>query len=68
MGQYGSAVTLLSAVLNILIAGGLFFASRAINRVLGKAGAKTFSKLASLILAAIGVMMVRKGLMIFLVK
>lgn len=66
MGQYGAGITLFSAVLNIIIAGGLFFASRAINRVLGKAGAKTVSKLASLILAAIGVMMVRKGLMIFL--
>ena len=66
MGQYGPSVTLLAAVLNILIAGALFFASRAINKVLGKAGAKTVSKLASLILAAIGVVMVRRGLVIFL--
>lgn len=68
MGQYGPWPTLLSAVLNILIAGGIFAASRSIYKVLGKAGAKTVSKIASLILAAIGVMMVRKGITIFLIK
>jgi multiple antibiotic resistance protein len=68
LGQYGPWPTLLSAALNILIAGGVFFASRSIYRVLGKAGAKTVSKIAALILAAIGVMMVRKGIMIFIIR
>lgn len=43
------------------MAGAVFFASQAILRVLGAAGAKTVSKLASLLLAAIAVMMVRRG-------
>lgn len=62
MGQYGAAFTLSAAVLNILIAGAVFAASGKIYGVLGKAGAKTISKLASLILAAIGVMIIRKGI------
>lgn len=68
MGQYGAGKTMFAAFLNILFAGAVFLAAPAIYSVLGKAGAKTISKIASLILASIGVMMVRKGIMLFLVQ
>ena len=54
-------MTAAALILNIGIAGAVFFASEAILRVLGGTGAKTVSKLASLLLAAIAVMMVRRG-------
>ena len=64
--EYGVVPTASAVVLNILIAGAVFWTWEAIHRVLGKAGAKIISKLASLLLAAIGVMIVRKGIMGFL--
>jgi multiple antibiotic resistance protein len=66
VGQYGFWMTAAATASNILIAGLTFLAAPLINRILGKSGAKTISKLASLILAAIAVMMVRRGLGIFL--
>ena len=68
IAQHGTINTMLAAFANILIAGAVFFAAPMIYKFLGKGGSKTISKLAALILAAIGVMMVRKGIMIFLVK
>lgn len=62
VSQYGFLMTAAATVLNILIAGIAFLMSGAIQRTLGKSGAKTVSKLAALILAAIAVMMVRKGI------
>jgi len=62
VGQHGYPLTIIALVANILIAGLVFWFSMAITRVLGKAGSRTISKLASLLLASIGVMMVRKGL------
>jgi multiple antibiotic resistance protein len=64
--EYGYKPTIIGLVLNIGIAGVILWFSHGINQVLGKTGAKTVSKLASLLLAAIGVMMVRKGIVIFL--
>jgi membrane protein, MarC family len=64
--EYGYKPTIIGLVLNVGIAGIVLWFSQDINKVLGKTGAKTVSKLASLLLAAIGVMMVRKGVMIFL--
>jgi multiple antibiotic resistance protein len=66
VNQYGFWITISAAAVNILIAGFVFSLSRPINRLMGKSGAKTISKLASLILASIAVMMVRKGIAIFL--
>jgi multiple antibiotic resistance protein len=64
-----AALVVASAVaVNILIAGVVLWFSNAIIRVIGKTGAKTVSKLASLLLAAIGVMMVRKGIFLLFVK
>ena len=54
--------TLISAVVNILLAGLIFRFSLILIAVLGQAGAKALSKVASLLLAAIAVMLIRKGL------
>lgn len=60
-GEYGRLPTVLAATANILLAGAMFAASRRIHRILGKAGTRTVSKIAALVLAAFGVMMIRKG-------
>jgi multiple antibiotic resistance protein len=64
--QFGAAITISALVVNILFAGVVLWFSDLFMKALGKTGAKTISKLASLLLAAIGVMMVRKGIMIFI--
>ena len=64
--ETGVAATVAATVANILIAGVMFWLSDPIIRVIGKSGAKTLSKLGYLILAAIAVMMVRKGIEIIL--
>jgi multiple antibiotic resistance protein len=68
--QYPSRpfIVALATVVNILIAGLVLWFSNGIIRLIGKTGAKTVSKLASLLLAAIGVMMMRKGIMLLLVR
>ena len=60
--EYGIVPTLISVTLNILIAGGIFSLSHLLNRLLGEAGSKALSKITSLFLAAIAVMIIRKGL------
>ena len=64
--QYGMVVTLAATVVNIAIAVAVFRSSHLVYRLLGSTGSKVISKLASLLLAAIAVMMVRKGLTVFL--
>lgn len=64
--EYGFFHTTIATILNIVIAGLMFYFSRYIIRILGKNGAKIFSKIANLFLAAIAVMMVRKGIFILL--
>jgi multiple antibiotic resistance protein len=66
INQYGMIPTVSATIVNIVIAGMVFWMSGSINRILGRAGTRTISKLSSLILAAIGVMMVRKGIMLLL--
>ncbi|MCX5716517.1 MAG: MarC family protein [Candidatus Omnitrophica bacterium] len=62
LDTYGITPTLLSVTANIVIAGVIFASSDIIIRIVGKSGTKAFSKVASLFLAAIAVMMVRKGI------
>lgn len=64
MNQHGAPVTVAAAVVNILIAGLVFWFADPIGRFLGHAGARTLSKIASLLLASIAVMMVRKGVVL----
>lgn len=59
--QYGFALTSLAVGVNILIAGAVFLGAGFLSRLLGTTGARILSKLASLLLAAIAVMMVRRG-------
>ena len=61
--RFGPGLTAAATVANILIAGLVLWLSQPINRLLGKSGAKTASKIASLVLAAIGVMMIRTGVL-----
>jgi multiple antibiotic resistance protein len=60
--EYGFAATALALVANILVAGTFFWVSGRVVKVLGRPGAAIVSKLASLLLAAIAVMMIRKGI------
>ena len=63
IGEYGIYPTLLAIVANILLAGLIFSLSEILIKVLGEAGAKALSKVTSLLLAAIAVMMIRKGIL-----
>lgn len=63
--QYGYLPSISAVILNIVIAGIVFLLSDPINKVLGSSGTRAISKLAGLILAAIGVMMVRRGIMTY---
>jgi multiple antibiotic resistance protein len=62
LDSYGLALTVSSFVLNLLIVWVVFFFASSIAQFLGKAGSKAFSKIAHLLLAAIAVMMMRKGI------
>jgi multiple antibiotic resistance protein len=64
--QHGFMPVIVALIANIFIAGVVLWFSSTLNDFFGKAGSKTISKLASLLLAAIGVMMVRKGIMLML--
>ncbi len=60
---YGVVLTVSSFVINLIITWITFYYATNISRFLGKAGSKAFSKIASLLLAAIAVMMIRKGVL-----
>ena len=62
----GIAPTLTAIVLNIAIAGIVFLAADLFTRFLGQAGSRAVSKVASLIIAAFGVMMIRRGIVAIL--
>jgi multiple antibiotic resistance protein len=64
--QHGVFLASAAAISNILIAGVVFILADYIYKFLGKIGAKTFSKVANLLLASIAVMMIRKGIVIFI--
>ena len=59
---YGLWETLAAIVVNIALTGVIFFSADALTRLMGAPGSRALSKVASLILAAIAVMMIRKGL------
>ncbi|MFZ1987102.1 MAG: MarC family protein [Desulfatitalea sp.] len=58
---HGKGLTAAALAANLLIAGGVFVVADTITRWLGRNGTRTASKIASLLLAAIAVMLVRKG-------
>lgn len=62
LSVHGRVATILSIVVNIALAGLVLLSADFWARILGKAGSQAVSKVASLILAAIAVMMIRKGI------
>jgi multiple antibiotic resistance protein len=64
--QYGLPATIISILLNILIASAVFRQSHHLITFLGDAGSKALSKVMSLLLAAIAVMLIRHGIQEFL--
>jgi len=59
---HGLGITLIALFLNIGIVGIVFTFSDNLMRLLGSAGSRALSKVMMLLLAAIGVMMVRRGI------
>jgi multiple antibiotic resistance protein len=64
--QYGLIPTIISILLNILLAAAVFRSSFRLITILGQAGTKALSKVMHLLLAAIAVMLIRHGLQQFL--
>ena len=62
MAQHGLAVTLAAVLLNIAFVGVLFLFAEFFIGLIGPSGSRALSKVMSLLLAAIGVMMVRRGI------
>lgn len=60
--QYGVLVTISAVVVNIAIVAVVFLLSENLMRLVGKNGARALSKVLALLLAAIGVMMIRRGI------
>ncbi|MEJ5260281.1 MAG: MarC family protein [Anaerohalosphaeraceae bacterium] len=60
---HGLAATLAAVLLNLVLAVGILLTAEFWNRLLGSTGSQALSKVASLILAAIAVMMIRRGLL-----
>lgn len=63
LNSFGVGPTLVSIVANILLCGVILHFSAFLKRVLGEAGSNTVSKISNLLLAAIGVMLIRRGLL-----
>lgn len=66
LSQYKTIWVVAAVIINILIAGLVFRFASTISRVLGEVGEKIVSKIAMLFLAAIAVMMVRRGVESFI--
>ena len=66
ISEYGLLPTIIAVIGNILFAGLIFGGSYWLIKVLGEAGTKALSKIMSLLLAAIAVMLMRKGIMLFI--
>lgn len=62
LDSHGVWITSIALAVNILLTGVFFLGSDWIMRLLGAAGSRVVSKLAALILGALGVMLVRKGI------
>ena len=62
LDSYGMYLTVSSFIVNLIIVWMTFSCASRIASFLGKAGSKAVSKIASLLLAAIAVMMIRKGM------
>ena len=63
LNAYGVLPTLFSLVSNILLCGVVLQFSTRLSKILGEAGSHTVSKIANLLLGAIGVMLMRRGIL-----
>ncbi len=63
LDSYGIVPTFISLVLNMLIVWITLIKADTIMRVMGSSGTRAFAKIMYILLAAIGVMMVRRGIM-----
>lgn len=63
LNSFGVFPTLLSIVSNILLCGLILHFAGRLSRVLGESGSHTLSKIFSLLLGAIGVMLMRRGIL-----
>lgn len=61
--EHGKIIASMAVVGNIFLAGVLFWYAGPITRYFGRTGEKVLSKIASLLLAAIAVMLIRRGIM-----
>lgn len=59
---YGWLAVVAAVAANVALAGIILLGSRQIERVLGQAGSRAVSKVASLLLASIAIMLIRRGL------
>jgi len=66
ISEYGLLPTVIAVIGNILFAGLIFSGSYWLIKTLGEAGTKALSKITSLLLAAIAVMLMRKGILLFI--
>jgi multiple antibiotic resistance protein len=64
ISEYGLPAAIISVMINIALAGIIFSISSILIKALGEAGTKALSKIMSLLLAAIAVMLIRKGLVV----
>jgi multiple antibiotic resistance protein len=60
--EYGMFPATLALLANVFIVGVVFFMASPIERILGQVGSKTVSKVTSLFLASIAVMLIRRGI------
>lgn len=63
---YGTLPTLISILCNVILAGAIFTFSDLIIKAVGIPGTRALSKITSLLLAAIAVMMIRRGIFFIL--
>lgn len=61
--EYGVLPTLISVLINVVLAGIIFMFSGFLIKILGQAGSRALSKIMGLLLAAIAVMMIRRGVL-----
>lgn len=64
---YGLAPSLIAILINVFLAGWIFLSASTFMKLLGRAGSRALSRVMALLLIAIAVMMVRKGIMQILV-
>jgi multiple antibiotic resistance protein len=68
MKPFGIAATLVSVLLNFIIAGLAFHYSKYLIKLFGKSGSRALSKIMALVLGAYGVMMIRSGIIEIIMK